>query len=65
MDCLECNVAGDDSNARRLRDERRWIGILDIAVAKGLGIAAKEKTAELLSRPFHNHTAFADGRGDP
>ncbi len=65
VDCLETNVAGDESNARRLRDQRRYFGVQDIQAAQRFGFLAKEKTKELLSIPFHVHTAFADGRGDP
>ena len=65
VDCIETNVSGDESNARRLRDQRRYFGIEDIEAAQRFGFAAKEKTKELLSRPFRVHTSFADGRGDP
>jgi len=65
VDCFETNVQGDDSNARRLRDQRRWFGIADIEVAQDYGEAAKQLVAELLAEPFMIHTAFADGRGDP
>jgi endonuclease YncB( thermonuclease family) len=65
VDCLETNVTGDDSNARRLRDQRRYFGIADIQAAQRYGYLAKQRTRELLSEPFHVHTSFADGRGDP
>lgn len=65
VDCVETHVAGDESNARRLRDQRRFFGVGDIEAAQRFGFAAKEKTRELLSLPFFVHTAFADGRGDP
>jgi competence protein ComEA len=64
VDCMEMHVDGDDSNARRLRDQRRWFGIADILVAKSMGEAAKTKVTEILSKPFTVHTAFADARGD-
>jgi competence protein ComEA len=63
-DCIEMHVDGDDSNARRLRDQRRYFGIADILIAKSQGEAAKAATAKWLSRPFTVHTTFADGRGD-
>lgn len=63
-DCIEMHVNGDDSNARRLRDQRRYFGINDILVAKSLGEAAKAETIRQLSSPFTVHTTFADGRGD-
>ncbi len=63
-DCIEMHVNGDDSNARRLRDQRRYFGINDILVAKSQGEAAKTETIRLLSNPFTVHTTFADGRGD-
>ncbi len=64
VDCLEMHVQGDDSNARRLRDQRRYFGIADINVAKAQGEKAKLETARLLDKPFTVWTAFADGRGD-
>lgn len=64
VDCIEMHVQGDDSNARRLRDQRRHFGINDIQIAKKEGEAAKAATAKLLAKPFAVHTTFADGRGD-
>lgn len=64
VDCMEMHVNGDDSNARRLRDQRRYFGIADILTAKAAGEAAKKETTMLLAQPFTVHTAFADGRGD-
>ena len=63
-DCIEIHVQGDDSNARRLRDQRRYFGIGDILIAKSMGEAAKAATFEKLAQPFTIHTSFADGRGD-
>jgi competence ComEA-like helix-hairpin-helix protein len=63
-DCIEMHVQGDDSNARRLRDQRRHFGIDDILVAKSMGEAAKAATFKKLTEPFTIHTTFADGRGD-
>ena len=65
VDCLEIHVQGDDTNARRLRDQRRYFGIADIQVAKRHGETALAMVKEKLSRPFTVHSAFADGRGDP
>ena len=64
VDCIEMHVKGDDSNARRLRDQRRYFGIDDILTAKSVGQEARAETAKLLAKPFTVHTAFADGRGD-
>lgn len=64
VDCIEIHVQGDDSNARRLRDQRRYFGIADILTAKAVGQDAKTEAARLLAKPFTVHTAFADGRGD-
>ena len=64
VDCLEMHVQGDDSNARRLRDQRRYFGIADITVAKAVGEKAKVETTKLLEKPFTVWTSFADGRGD-
>lgn len=68
-DCIEWHV-NDESDARRLRAQRRYFGIADgvsaesIAQARGFGEAAGRRTQELLTKPFTVHTAFADGRGD-
>lgn len=63
-DCIEMHVNGDDSNARRLRDQRRYFGIDEILIAKSFGEAAKAETQRILAKPFTVHTTFADGRGD-
>lgn len=63
-DCIEMHVSGDDSNARRLRDQRRYFGIGDILTAKSFGELAKSETQRVLAKPFTVHTTFADGRGD-
>ena len=34
VDCMEMHLQGDDSNARRLRDQRRYFGIADIQLWK-------------------------------
>jgi competence protein ComEA len=63
-DCIEMHISGDDSNARRLRDQRRYFGIDDILTAKSFGEVAKSETSRILAKPFTVYTAFADGRGD-
>jgi competence protein ComEA len=67
-DCFEATV-NDNTDARRLRAQRRYFGIAgetkaSIAAAKDLGSQAKTQAAKLLSKPFNVTTAFADGRGD-
>ncbi|MDA7877079.1 helix-hairpin-helix domain-containing protein [Akkermansiaceae bacterium] len=70
-DCIEHHVT-DESDARRLRAQRRYFGIAEygdgpkvsIALAKNLGGAATTETARLLKDPFTVHSAFADARGD-
>jgi competence protein ComEA len=70
-DCLEHHI-GNESDARRLRSQRRYFGVTavqpdpsaSIGFAKEFGRAATEETARLLQRPFTVHTAFADARGD-
>lgn len=70
-DCIEWHVT-DDSDARRLREQRRYFGISgpagkaaeSIALAKGFGKAAAEETSRALAQPFTVHTSFADARGD-
>jgi DNA uptake protein ComE-like DNA-binding protein len=63
-DCIEMHVNGDDSNARRLRDQRRYFGIDEILTAKSFGETATAETRRILAKPFTVHTTFADGRGD-
>jgi DNA uptake protein ComE-like DNA-binding protein len=70
-DCIEWHVT-DESDARRLREQRRYFGIsgplgqstASIQLAKDFGKAAAEETARALSKPFTVHTTFADARGD-
>ncbi|BCX47942.1 hypothetical protein HAHE_18500 [Haloferula helveola] len=71
VDCIETR-ASDDSDARRLRAQRRYFGISDhggtpqasIDAAKAWGKKATVRTRELLAKPFTLHTARADARGD-
>ena len=70
-DCLEHHV-GDETDARRLRSQRRYFGITRakpeaaaaIEFAKEFGRQATAETAGFLARPFTIHTSFADARGD-
>jgi len=70
-DCVEWHVT-DETDARRLRAQRRYFGISDyggsaqtsIALAKEHGAMAGQALAERLDQPFTVHTGFADGRGD-
>lgn len=70
-DCLEHHV-GDETDARRLRSQRRYFGITRvksdpaaaIEFAKILGREATAETRAFLARPFTIHTSFADARGD-
>ncbi|MEQ1903416.1 MAG: helix-hairpin-helix domain-containing protein [Pirellulaceae bacterium] len=69
-DCIEWHVT-DETDARRLREQRRYFGIsktgdaaASIEMAKGFGKAAAERVAVLLQKPFTVYTAYADARGD-
>lgn len=70
-DCLEQHVSGE-TDARRLRGQRRYFGITSarsdpaesIALAKDLARQAAAETHRVLTRPFTIHTSFADARGD-
>lgn len=70
-DCMEWHVK-DDTDARRLRAQRRYFGITDamptaresIELAKGFGKQAAEKTAILIQRPFTVHTRMQKALGD-
>ncbi len=67
-DCIEAHV-NNESDARRLRAQRRYFGIgggeapASIALARDLGRQASRRTAELLAKPFTLHTVFSDARG--
>jgi len=70
-DCLEHHVS-DETDARRLRSQRRYFGITRvkpeaaaaIEFAKEFGRQATAETIGFLARPFTIHTSFADARGD-
>ena len=70
-DCLESR-ATDESDARRLREQRRYFGIAAVGgssaassqLAQSFGRQASAATAAALSQPFSLHTSFADARGD-
>lgn len=70
-DCFEWHVS-DETDARRLRAQRRYFGISEfggaprasIETAKALGKSAAEEVAAVLGKPFTVHTAFQDAMGD-
>lgn len=70
-DCIEWHVT-DETDARRLREQRRYFGISgfggtpekSIEAAKGFGAKAAEEIARALAEPFSVHTAYSDARGD-
>ena len=70
-DCIEWHVT-DETDARRLRAQRRYFGISgfgsspqkSIEAAKGFGGKAAEEVARALAEPFSVHTAYSDARGD-
>jgi DNA uptake protein ComE-like DNA-binding protein len=70
-DCIEWHVA-DETDARRLRAQRRYFGISEfggmphasMTAAKELGKTAALEVVAALAKPFTAHTAFADARGD-
>lgn len=71
VDCLEASI-NNDSDARRLRAQRRYFGITrvkpdpraSIELAKSYGEKAAKETREFLQNPFTVHTGYADARGD-
>lgn len=71
VDCIETHVQ-DDSDARRLRSQRRYFGISNlggraatsITAAKKMGNDARNFVIGELKQPFTVITAFADARGD-
>lgn len=70
-DCIEWHI-GDESDARRLRAQRRYFGISDygggyessIELARANASEAYDFVGAVLAEPFTVHTSFADGRGD-
>lgn len=70
-DCIEWHVT-DETDARRLRAQRRYFGISgfggspekSIEAAKGFGANAAQEVARALAEPFSVHTAYSDARGD-
>lgn len=70
-DCIEWHIT-DETDARRLRAQRRYFGITksastaqdSIAMAKKYGEEAYTAMKQLLSNPFTLYTSFADARGD-
>ncbi len=68
-DCLESH-ANDETDARRLREQRRYFGIASgspaasTELAQSFGRLAAAETARALRQPFSLHTAFADARGN-
>lgn len=70
-DCIEWHV-NDETDARRLRAQRRYFGIAEwggtpqasITAAKELGQVAAGDVVAVLKQPFTVHTVFADARGD-
>jgi endonuclease YncB( thermonuclease family) len=70
-DCLETGPY-TPSDARRLRDQRRYFGISEhggsfrtsVELAERYGKLATTQVAEWLREPFTVHTGFADARGD-
>ena len=71
VDCLEWHVT-DETDARRLRAQRRYFGIAQaggaaatsIALAKGFGEKAARRVEKLLGEPFTVHTKWANACGD-
>jgi competence ComEA-like helix-hairpin-helix protein len=69
VDCIETHV-NNETDARRLRSQRRYFGIgggdtaESMVRAREYGRQASKRTAELLRKPFTVHTAFTDARGD-
>ena len=71
VDCFEWHV-NDETDARRLRDQRRYFGITgpsgeapaSIEAAKQFGAKAAQRVTELLAQPFTVHTCRQSALGD-
>ncbi len=70
VDCFE-TTPRDATDARRLRSQRRWFGIVKATPQESMQLAIQMgdeggvRVRELLKEPFTVITAFVDGRGDP
>ena len=70
-DCIEWHI-NNDTDARRLRAQRRYFGIAEfggspqtsVDAAEKLGKQAADEVGKVLAKPFTVHTAFADARGN-
>ncbi len=68
VDCIEWHV-NDETDARRLRSQRRYFGIqggdaaASMRSAREFGKRAAERTRAVLAEPFTVHTAFSGARG--
>lgn len=62
VDCVEKDVT-DVTGKRRLREQARYFGVEDFAVALDFGKKAADFTAAALAEPFTVHTAYANAMG--
>lgn len=62
VDSIEKDVT-DVTGKRRLREQARYFGVEDFAVALEFGKKAAEFTAAALAEPFSVHTAYANAMG--
>ncbi len=62
VDSVEKDVA-DITGKRRLREQARYFGVEDFAVALDFGKKAADYTAAALAEPFTIHTAYANAMG--
>jgi competence protein ComEA len=62
VDCPETG-AGTDADAKRVREQSRHFGIVEMARVLRYGDEARKFTAQTLSKPFTVHTVFATALG--
>jgi competence ComEA-like helix-hairpin-helix protein len=62
VDCPE-SQANDETDQRRVREQRRYFGINTGPAMIEFGRLASKRTKELLARPFTVHTVFASALG--
>ena len=62
IDCPETS-AGTDADAKRVREQARHFGIVDMARVLHHGKEARKLVADVLAEPFTVHTAFATALG--
>lgn len=62
VDCPEM-TAGSETDARRVREQMRYFGLVSGKETRKFGVEATEFTRKALAKPFIMHTSFASALG--